>query len=61
MREGQRVKLIKCTDPFTPRQAGLTGTVTQVDGIGTIHVAWDNGTNLGLVPGHDEWEEINDG
>jgi hypothetical protein len=29
-----------------------------VDDLGTVHVRWDNGSTLGLVPGEDRWEEI---
>lgn len=35
---------------------GTCGTVTDVDDGGTIHVNWDNGRRLGLLPGRDEWE-----
>jgi len=27
-----------------------------VDGLDTVHVAWDDGSRLGLIPGVDEWE-----
>ena len=30
---------------------GLRGTVTSVDDIGQIHVAWDNGSSLALSEG----------
>ena len=28
-----------------------------VDDVGTVHVRWDNGSTLGLVPGEDRWTE----
>mgnify|MGYP002150417403 FL=1 len=37
---------------------GTEGTVQFVDDAGTIHVQWDTGSSLGLVPGADEWEVI---
>lgn len=46
---GDRVKLIHCNDPHTRLAPGTLGTVTGVDSIGTVHVAWDNGSHLGLV------------
>ena len=57
---GDRVRLIKGTDPFTKLEPGLTGTIDHVDQVGTRHVRWDNGSTLGLVagPGGDEWEVI---
>lgn len=53
---GERVRLIRCTDPHTSLRPGDTGTVVSVDPLGTVHVRWDNGSTLGLVPGEDEWE-----
>ena len=35
---------------------GTRGIVTLVDGFGTVHVAWDDGSRLGLIPGEDQWE-----
>ena len=40
-------------DPYTRLTPGLKGTVLSVDDIGTIHVAWDNGSSLGVVYGVD--------
>jgi len=46
---GCRVKLICMNDPYRDLKAGAIGTVTHVDDIGTIHVAWDFGSALGVV------------
>ncbi|MGK7933368.1 MAG: DUF4314 domain-containing protein, partial [Microcystaceae cyanobacterium] len=35
---------------------GDQGTVDHVDGIGQIHVFWDTGSTLALVPSEDEFE-----
>jgi len=32
---------------------GTKGVVIQVDDIGTMHVAWETGSTLGVVPGVD--------
>jgi len=53
---GRRVRLIHCDDPHTRLKPGTRGTVTFVDGLDTVHVAWDDGSRLGLIPGVDEWE-----
>ena len=53
---GRRVRLIACTDDWTHLEAGAEGEVTSVDHLGTLHVRWDNGSNLGLIPGEDRWE-----
>lgn len=38
---------------------GLKGTVEFVDGIGQIHVKWDNGRTLAIVPEEDKYLVIN--
>lgn len=46
---GTKIKLIKMEDVQAP-PSGTIGTVTCVDDIGTIHMMWNNGSSLGLVP-----------
>ena len=53
--KGARVRLIRMDDVQAP-PTGCVGTVCFVDDIGTIHVAWDNGSSLGVVYGVDEIE-----
>ena len=55
-----RVELVHSTDPYTHLKPGIRGTVILVDSMGTIHVRWDDGSTLGLVPGEDRWMVIND-
>jgi len=55
---GKRVSLVRTTDPYTNLVSGDEGTVVLVDDMGTIHVRWDNGSNLGLVPGEDAWRVV---
>jgi len=50
---GDRVKLIHTRDPYTKLESGARGTVKFIDSLGTIHVQWDNGPNLGMIPGED--------
>jgi len=51
---GSRVKLTCMNDPYCQDpKPGVMGTVTHVDDIGTIHVAWDCGSALGVVYGVD--------
>ncbi len=54
-KEGDRVQLIKCKDEHTHIPPGTQGKVDFVDDIGTVHITWDNGCQLGLVPGVDKW------
>ena len=53
---GKRIRLINCKDTFSPLEPGIEGTVNFVDGIGTIHVDWDNGRTLGLIEFVDTFE-----
>ena len=57
--EGCRVKLECMNDPYRPDlKEGALGTVLCVDDIGTIHVAWDCGSSLGVVYGEDHCTSI---
>ena len=58
IRPGTRIKLIATSDEHTHLTSGARGTVDLVDGLGTIHVTWDDGTKLGLVPGIDFYEVV---
>ena len=58
---GERIRLVKMgPDPY-PIESGATGTVYMMcdaAGLEQVCVEWDNGRNLNLVPGTDEWEKI---
>lgn len=56
--KGKRVRLVRCTDPYTSLSPGSEGTVTFVDDFGTVHVAWDCGSSLGLIYREDAWEVV---
>ena len=52
--KGSRVKLILMRDPGMGNlKEGAMGTVIGVDKLGTIHVAWDCGSTLGVAYGVD--------
>ena len=56
---GTRVELISMDDPYRGKLGpGCQGTVRWVDDMGTIHVNWDCGSGLGLIPGEDEFKRI---
>ena len=59
--KGCRVRLDRMNDPYRPDlKAGMLGTVLHVDDIGTIHVAWDCGSSLGVVFGEDACTRIDE-
>lgn len=54
-KEGMRVRLVSMVDDPNPITAGTEGTIRLVDDAGIIHVNWDNGRTLGLIPGVDDY------
>ena len=56
----KRIELVSTTDPYTSLKPGDKGTVDFVDDLGTIHVTWDNGILLGLVPGEDQFKILDE-
>lgn len=58
MSKGDRIRLIHTSDPHTRLVSGDEGTVRLIDAMGTVHVKWDNGSSLGLVPREDSWVVI---
>lgn len=55
--KGTRIELIAMEDPH-PVPFGTKGTVRHVDDMGTVHVDWDNGRRLGLIPWEDSFNVI---
>ena len=55
--KGARVRPVQMDDVQAP-PAGTLGRVVHVDDIGTIHIAWENGSNLGAVYGEDKVEIV---
>lgn len=53
---GRRVQCLSMeNDPF-PIEKGSKGTITYIDDAGHIHVKWDNGRGLSLIPNVDRYE-----
>ena len=52
---GTRIRLNTMEDPYAPIAPGTEGEVDFVDDIGTIHMKWDNGRSLALIPGEDSF------
>ena len=55
---GTRIELLYMNDPYSPVHTGTKGTVVCVDDMGQIHMKWDNGRTLALVPGEDSFRKI---
>ena len=56
---GTRVKLTKDMDDKYPILAGTIGTIDYIDSEGQLHMIWENGRTLALIPEVDEFEVIN--
>lgn len=55
---GTRVELIDMDDPFATLKEGDQGTVEMIDDLGQIHVRWDTGSGLALIPGIDRFRKV---
>ena len=55
---GTRLVLLSMEDPYQPVESGTRGTVKIVDDMGQIHMHWDNGRSLVLVPGEDSFRTL---
>ena len=55
---GTRIELLSTMDDIQGVEKGIKGTVVGVDDIGTIHMEWDNGRGLGLIPGEDSFKVL---
>lgn len=55
---GTRIEFISMEDPFAPIASGIRGTVKVVDDIGQLHMHWDNGRSLAVVPSEDSFRKL---
>ena len=55
---GDRIELEFTDDPYTKLKTGSQGTVLFIDYIKTVHIKWDEGSNLGLIPKVDRFHII---
>lgn len=57
---GTLIMLLSMDDPYAPIPSGTKGTVVHVDDAAQIHMRWDNGRTLALVPGEDSFRKLTD-
>jgi len=55
---GTRIELIHMDDSYAPVEPRIQGTIDFIDDAGTLHMKWDNGRTLGIVPGEDHFKVI---
>ena len=54
---GTRVELLEMDDVQAP-PSGTVGEVIFVDDIGQIHVKWETGSSLALIPSVDSFSKV---
>lgn len=52
---GKTIVLIKMDDPQAP-PPNTRGVIQYTDGIGQIHVKWENGSTLAVQPENDQYQ-----
>lgn len=55
---GTRIELLSMDDPYFPIPVGTRGTVEFIDDAAQIHMRWDNGRTLALVPTVDGFRKL---
>ena len=55
---GTRIMLLQMGDDPHPVEPNTRGTVKFVDDMGTLHCNFDNGRQLGVVPGEDSFRKL---
>jgi hypothetical protein len=54
---GTRIELVEM-DGEARMPSGLKGSVSMIDDAGQIHMKWENGSSLALVPGVDSFQKL---
>lgn len=57
---GTRIMLLQMGDDPRPIEPNTKGTIAVVDDMGTLHCNFDNGRQLGIVPGEDSFRRLTD-
>ncbi len=57
---GTLIELEKMDDPYTSLKAGNRGTVDFVDDAGQIHMKWETGSSLAIIPGVDVFRIVSE-
>ena len=54
-KEGMRIRMLHMDDQHGVDE-GMEGTIMRIDDLGTLHVHWDDGSQLGVIPELDKYE-----
>lgn len=58
---GTKIQLISMRDEKYPVLPGTVGEVTHIDDMGSIHMKWENGSSLALIPEVDSFKVVGGG
>ena len=55
---GTKIQLISIRNEKDPILPGTIGEVTHIDDLGSIHMKWQNGSSLALIPEVDSFKVL---
>ena len=55
---GTKIQLISMRDETYPILPGTVGEVTHIDDAGSVHMKWENGSSLALIPEVDSFRVV---
>ena len=55
---GTKIRLISMRNEKHPILPGTIGEVTHIDDLGSIHMKWQNGSSLALIPEVDSFKVV---
>lgn len=55
---GTRIVLLGTSETMQPVPIGMRGTVTFIDDQSQLHMKWDNGRTLAVIPGEDSFRKL---
>ena len=55
---GTKIQLISMRDEKYPILPGTIGEVTHIDDLGSIHMKWQNGSSLAIIPEVDSFRVV---
>ena len=57
---GTKIQLISMRNEKYPILPGTVGVVTHIDDAGSIHMRWENGSSLALIPEIDSFQTVSE-
>ena len=55
---GTRIVLLETSETLQPVPLGMRGTVAFIDDMCQLHMKWDNGRRLAVIPGEDLFRKL---